>query len=440
MGDSGAGSSSRDEAVALQVRGRPLVGAKQLPRLVVCCGLPASGKSWLARALAEHRGYTRVCQDELRSRSACEASVGEAVRRGQPVVVDRCNPTAADRDAWLALAHYPSSAACVFFCAPAAECRDRAEARQGHPTLSSAGRIASAVAHFSQQLQEPSLPQERFATLALVPSFAAAQHLLSSHFGLPEEHLLRMADAEQDGGSGESLPRFVKFPRTQHLLSLGAATRDDLLMDPRERQPFLRPTTPHTLTVEEKVDGANLGISFGADFQLRAQNRSHFVNPKSHVQFKALGWWLQEHGPCLSRILLRDGETPPGRLILFGEWLAAKHSIHYTRLPDKFMAFDLYDTKEGRFYSRTRFLEALEETSIAPVRPLQGLPLPMTEADVTRLMTTPSSYYDGPLEGIYLRLDSGDWLQQRAKVVRHDFIAGDEFWDKGQITWNQVSI
>lgn len=33
----------------------------------------------------------------------------------------------------------------------------------------------------------------------------------------------------------------------------------------------------------------------------------------------------------------------PNRHILFGEWLFAKHSKHYTSLPAYFIAFDIYD-------------------------------------------------------------------------------------------------
>jgi hypothetical protein len=38
--------------------------------------------------------------------------------------------------------------------------------------------------------------------------------------------------------------------------------------------------------------------------------------------------------------------------ILFGEWLAAQHSIAYDSLPDLFLAFDIYDKEAGRFLSR----------------------------------------------------------------------------------------
>ena len=38
----------------------------------------------------------------------------------------------------------------------------------------------------------------------------------------------------------------------------------------------------------------------------------------------------------------------PERHVLFGEWLFAKHSKHYTSLPAYFIAFDIYDKVRGR--------------------------------------------------------------------------------------------
>lgn len=38
-----------------------------------------------------------------------------------------------------------------------------------------------------------------------------------------------------------------------------------------------------------------------------------------------------------------------------------------------------------------------------------------------------------------MRIDEGDFLRQRAKIVRPDFIAGDEeHWSKGRVTRNTV--
>lgn len=61
----------------------------------------------------------------------------------------------------------------------------------------------------------------------------------------------------------------IKFPRTRHLLNIGGVGRDDLVMEATEVLQFLQ--LSGTLTIEEKVDGANLGISMTEDFQLTFQ-------------------------------------------------------------------------------------------------------------------------------------------------------------------------
>ncbi len=164
-----------------------------------------------------------------------------------------------------------------------------------------------------------------------------------------------------------------KFPRTKHLFDAGGngVSRDDLLMDPGEERSFYSPQgrrqrpsqTSVLVAVEEKVDGANLGISIGTDMKLYVQNRSHYVNSKTHKQFSTLDAWLSEHSPALYEIL------EPGQHVLFGEWLYAKHSIRYTRLPGGyFMAFDLYDRAADRFYSWRERNRRLEGSGVPVVR------------------------------------------------------------------------
>ena len=181
-----------------------------------------------------------------------------------------------------------------------------------------------------------------------------------------------------------------KFPRTRHLFDAGGSgvSRDDLLMDSGEENAFystVRTTSKKgksgggsgaskrpgagngngtVVAVEEKVDGANLGISLGDDMQFLVQNRSHFVNSKTHRQFAPLDRWLSEHSPGLFQVLGED----PGNYVLFGEWLYAKHSIHYTRLPGYFMAFDVFDCKAGKFFSWRERNRRLEGSGIPVVR------------------------------------------------------------------------
>ena len=175
-----------------------------------------------------------------------------------------------------------------------------------------------------------------------------------------------------------------KFPRTRHLFDAGGSgvSRDDLLMDSGEENMFYTKTSKKgkgaaasrrtgmedgngtLVAVEEKVDGANLGISLGEDMRFLVQNRSHYVNSKTHRQFAPLDSWLSENSPGLFHVLGED----PGNCVLFGEWLYAKHSIYYTRLPGYFMAFDLYDCKARKFFSWKERNLRLEGSGIPLVR------------------------------------------------------------------------
>ena len=61
---------------------------------------------------------------------------------------------------------------------------------------------------------------------------------------------------------------YFRFPHTPHLVWLGEGTpRDDKVFTPAKAEAFLsRP-----VIIEEKVDGANLGISFDDSGALRVQ-------------------------------------------------------------------------------------------------------------------------------------------------------------------------
>ena len=202
---------------------------------------------------------------------------------------------------------------------------------------------------------------------------------------------------------------FVKFPTTPHLLWLGTtAARADKVLARDEAESFLR----QPVIVEEKVDGANLGISFDAHSNLLAQNRGNLLQRGNKDQFAPLWAWLSERETRLFDALM-------DRFILFGEWCYARHSIHYTRLPDYFLAFDVFDRREQHFLSSVRRDEICCELELATV-PKVGAGL-FSLAEIPRLIGQ-SSLYDGPMEGLYLRQESSSWLIQRAKVVRTEFV------------------
>ena len=167
-------------------------------------------------------------------------------------------------------------------------------------------------------------------------------------------------------GKAPPLPKLVKYPRTTHLFDSGgtATTIDDLVLPDLD---CIIPTFcdgKSTVIVEEKVDGANLGLSLCPfSGQIMVQNRSHYITQGEHAQFSMLPAWIEEHREALMSVL---GE---GDLIIYGEWLAARHSIPYQKLPGYFVAFDIYCKVAGGFFSRKRFHFTLKDTQI-PVVPI----------------------------------------------------------------------
>ena len=84
----------------------------------------------------------------------------------------------------------------------------------------------------------------------------------------------------------EKMNAFLRFPHTPHLawLGEGAPPRDDKVLSKIDREALLS----HDVVVEEKLDGANLGISVGPDGNLRVQNRRQYLKPPYQGQFVRL--------------------------------------------------------------------------------------------------------------------------------------------------------
>lgn len=223
---------------------------------------------------------------------------------------------------------------------------------------------------------------------------------------------------------------FFRFPHTPHLIWLGQESpRDDKVLSPHEATALLA----GEVVVEEKLDGANVGLSLDASGHLRAQNRGQYLAEPHAGQFARLPAWLAQHGESLRSVLNSD-------LILFGEWCAARHSLDYASLPDWFLLFDVYERSTGRFWSTAR-RNALAQSAGLMVVPqvMQGK---TTVSALKKLVAeTPSRYRSGALEGVVIRSESADWCEARAKLVRHDFTQAIEtHWRKRTIEWNRMQF
>ena len=220
-----------------------------------------------------------------------------------------------------------------------------------------------------------------------------------------------------------------KFPKTPHLLWLSPhPARDDKVMALPEAEEFL--ATP--VIVEEKLDGANLGVSFDDAGRLQAQNRGNFLEGCLSGQWQGLRGWLTRHEAPLKDHLPADS-------ILFGEWCYAQHSIGYTMLPDWFVGFDVFDAKIGRFWSTLRRDAFLTQVGLVPIHRISAGRFTVDE--VRRMLSQSSAYYSGPVEGVYLRQEDEEWLIRRAKLVRPEFVqAIGEHWSHGPLRPNQVTL
>lgn len=221
---------------------------------------------------------------------------------------------------------------------------------------------------------------------------------------------------------------FFKFPSTPHLATLtGVDIRGDKVLSESVRNEFLQ----HDLVVEEKVDGANLGISFDSGGNIRAQNRGAYLQLPGSGQWKKLGEWLDLRIDPLFEHLT-------DRYILFGEWCYAQHSVFYDRLPDWFLGFDIYDKQSRHFMSSTRRDALFRKIGIAQV---PGIACGrFTFPEIEKLLYQ-SNLTDQPAEGLYLRVDHGDWLVQRAKLVRPAFIQSvEQHWSRDSIKPNRLRL
>jgi hypothetical protein len=228
-----------------------------------------------------------------------------------------------------------------------------------------------------------------------------------------------------------------KYPRTPHLEGSRPQPGDEDL----DVVPAGTLAGKHVV-VEEKLDGANVGISVAGDGRLRLQSRGHYLTggPRER-QFDLLKTWAACHQDALASVL-------GTRYTLYGEWLYARHTVFYDALPHYFHEFDVLDLVNDAFLSTERRRQLLAGLPIVGVPVLfegafPGLPalrktivpsrykspnwqerlaetaltLGLDPLTVAR-ETDPSS----EMEGLYLKVEQDGRVVERYKLVRSTFL------------------
>lgn len=222
---------------------------------------------------------------------------------------------------------------------------------------------------------------------------------------------------------------FHKFPHTPHLLWLGdGSPREDKMLKSAEVSDFLS----GEVIVEEKVDGANLGLSLGPDGRVRAQSRGNYLAPgRSHAQWNPLWPWLAER-----RSDLEDGLR--GGLLLYGEWCYARHTVPYDSLPDWFLGFDIFEIESNRFWPVDRRNDWLQERGLVAVPEVTRGRLQLRQVPA---LLGKSAVGHVSMEGIYLRREHAGHLLARAKVVSAVFKQQiEEHWTRRPVVPNQLAM
>ena len=235
----------------------------------------------------------------------------------------------------------------------------------------------------------------------------------------------------------QSIP-LLKYPRTPHLE--GSRLQDG---DDASDQVPLADLAGCYAVLEEKLDGANSGVSFSEAAELLLQSRGHYlVGGASERQFNLLKPWACAHEERLLE-LLED------RFVMYGEWLYSKHSVWYDKLPHFFNEFDLYDRRTGHFLSTKRRHAMLAGSPVVSVPVLYAGPMPTNpkqlwklvyrslaksrqwkqafEATVAREglpleLTWKQTDKSDRSEGLYLKVEDDEKVLARYKLVRHDFV------------------
>ena len=250
-----------------------------------------------------------------------------------------------------------------------------------------------------------------------------------------------------------------KYPRTPHIQGSRLQPGDEDL----SQIPFDMIRGKH-LVVEEKCDGANSAVSFGADGQLLLQSRGHYLTGGYRERhYNLMKQWANAHRDAFYSLLGR-------RYIMYGEWVYAKHTVYYDALPHYFLEFDILDRETGIFLDTPTRQAMLRDLPVASV-PVLGSGTWQTLEELLRLLG-PSRYitgdqrrhlYDtasalgldaekacsetdlsGNMEGLYIKVEENGQVVDRMKYVRAAFLQCVDFsethWIDKPIIPNGLSV
>jgi RNA ligase len=256
-----------------------------------------------------------------------------------------------------------------------------------------------------------------------------------------------------------------KYPRTPHIEGSRQQPGDEDL----DSVPFNLIANEYVV-IEEKVDGANAAISFDAQGQLLLQSRGHYLTGGARERhFNLFKQWAHSHYAALWDVL---GD----RYILYGEWLYAKHTVFYDRLPHYFLEYDLRDRGvdrnenrasgqflstaarkkllnglalssvpvlfEGKLQSHKQLVSLLQQSHFISTEHIDRLRELCIEQGLNADLAVRQTNQSSLMEGLYIKVETPELTIDRYKYVRADFLTtilqSETHWLNRPIIPNQL--
>ena len=211
----------------------------------------------------------------------------------------------------------------------------------------------------------------------------------------------------------------TKYPKTRYLSF--SPSKDNI--DVRETGLFdMNNFINKDLIITTKMDGSNLQMS---QERLAARN-GKYANHKSFD---------------LAKVLYNDIYYKiPKDFIIFGEWLYAKHSIHYANLISYFQVFAIYDKSNNIYLSWQNVEQLTNSLNLNTVQKLGSI-RSNNLTELEQLITQFGEHYiNQGGEGIVVRNSESfsDFNNNVAKYVRKNHVTTDEHWSSQKLIRNML--
>lgn len=260
----------------------------------------------------------------------------------------------------------------------------------------------------------------------------------------------------------QDLRERIKYPSSRHLLPLYWYDDETVAEDRIEQDDTglesVKDFVGIPLVITEKMDGSNCMLVNDLDTPVRARNGSEPLETMKPLYRPGGLYWQQE-----------VNEKLPERLQVFGEWLYAKHSIHYgcdcepacddvgPKLSDRvdydsdqayFQIFGVYDKELNIWLSWPETEQVADELGF-PTTPVLyqendlDEPTFSTEAEARQtLIDYARDIIDAGGEGIVVRskfpYHYAQFGRRVGKYVRENHVTTDEHWSHGETTRNII--